>query len=714
MALISPILDDRSYEQLRDELLRRIPVYTSEWTDHNETDPGIALLELFAYLGESLLYRFNQIPDTTKIGFLRLLGVQPRPALPATVLLAATTELAGGVQIAKGVKVSAGSVGFETAAETYAWPLECAAAGKMPPPTADGSTADTDRREDAKARAGLRPSDAARFYVTTQLPAEPVAPDQVLDVSATLDRSLWIAVLRKKNTDVTRLGGGSLFVGVAFDEQVPTPFAIQALAGTGQTEQFASDGLNTDPPAMIWQLWEGPGNGFSLLGIGDDTTRGMTTTGVVEVLLPAKLPALDPTVRTSGDSENPPPLTDDKQAANVIAWIRVSRPQTAHLNDGIHRIRWVGLNATRAEQALTATPELLGTGTGDAGQRYGLTHHPVLPGSMSLQVEEPDGWHDWQEVDAFVASTPDDRHYTVDYSAGSVEFGGMRLPQLGERIRVLTYRYGGGLAGNVAAGAVSAISGVSGVQVANPLPATGGADAATPDQALDAIPVDVHRRDRAVIADDFRDLALQVTGVKRAETLPLFHPDTPSADAAGVVSLVIFPAEDLTTPDAPMPDLDLLRRVARYLDPRRLVTTELYVIPPTYRTIVVSAGLAVRTGYQVDAVRRWVEQILRQYLAPLPPSGPDGGGWPLGRTVRRAELEGVVMQVEGVEYVNDLILAVPAGTGYEQVSQLVLDKWEVPQLADLTVVSGDPLPPGEAYQPPEPSGPLVPLPPDVC
>ena len=99
MALISPILDDRSYEQLRDELLRRIPVYTREWTDHNESDPGIALLELFAYLGESVLYRFNQIPDTTKIEFLRLLGVQPRPPLPATALLAATTELAAGVQM---------------------------------------------------------------------------------------------------------------------------------------------------------------------------------------------------------------------------------------------------------------------------------------------------------------------------------------------------------------------------------------------------------------------------------------------------------------------------------------------------------------------------------------------------------------------------------------------------------------------------------------
>src|SRR3954468_4188277 len=99
MPLPAPILDDRSFEQLRDELVRRIPVYAPEWTDHNESDPGIALLELFAFLGESLLFRFNQIPDATKIEFLHLLGVQPRPAQSAGVLLAMETELPQGVQV---------------------------------------------------------------------------------------------------------------------------------------------------------------------------------------------------------------------------------------------------------------------------------------------------------------------------------------------------------------------------------------------------------------------------------------------------------------------------------------------------------------------------------------------------------------------------------------------------------------------------------------
>src|ERR1700720_4612348 len=121
MALIGPILDNRGYEQLRDELVKRITVFAPEWTDHNESDPGIALLELFAYLGESVLYQFNQIPDTTKIEFLRLLGARPRPAATATALLSASTELAAGVPIPRDSDVSAGSVAFSTTQDTQVW-----------------------------------------------------------------------------------------------------------------------------------------------------------------------------------------------------------------------------------------------------------------------------------------------------------------------------------------------------------------------------------------------------------------------------------------------------------------------------------------------------------------------------------------------------------------------------------------------------------------
>jgi hypothetical protein len=171
-----------------------------------------------------------------------------------------------------------------------------------------------------------------------------------------------------------------------------------------------------------------------------------------------------------------------------------------------------------------------------------------------------------------------------------------------------------------------------------------------------------------------------------------------------------------------LPDRGLLRRVASYLDQRRLITTELYVIPPEYRPVSVAAGVVVRDGYQVDAVRRWVELILRQFLAPLPPYGPDGGGWPLGRTIRRAELEAVAVQVEGVESLagdTGLLLAVPdGGGGWVERPSVALERWQVPELAEITVVEGTSLTPGAPYQaaPPstQPGTVLVPLPRDVC
>ena len=56
-------LDDRDFEDLVAELLSRIPAHTPEWTNPRVGDPGRTLLELFAWLGDTLLYRVNLIPE---------------------------------------------------------------------------------------------------------------------------------------------------------------------------------------------------------------------------------------------------------------------------------------------------------------------------------------------------------------------------------------------------------------------------------------------------------------------------------------------------------------------------------------------------------------------------------------------------------------------------------------------------------------------------
>ena len=164
---------------------------------------------------------------------------------------------------------------------------------------------------------------------------------------------------------------------------------------------------------------------------------------------------------------------------------------------------------------------------------------------------------------------------------------------------------------------------------------------------------------------------------------------------------MVWPTADPRHPNAPTADATLLSAVCSQLDARRLVTTELYVIPPTYHPVAVSIGIAVKTGYSALAVRRWVEMIVRQYLAPLPPFGPDGTGWPLGHRVHGPELEAAVVQVEGVDFVEELKVA-DLGQRHRPHGTVELAAWEVPELSEITVVAGSAPEPGGGGPPRRP------------
>lgn len=724
MPLPVPILDDRSWQQLRDELVQRIPVYTPEWTDHNPSDPGITLLELFAFLGENLLYRFNQVPETTRLAFLRLLDVPLRPAAPARALVQYTVSAreGAGSLVAAGTEVRAGQVPFESRDEAVVLPLEAVAAVRVERtlPATTEARAFADAAIDALG--GLATGQEAAYYETIELPADPTAPGApVADVTTSVDGMLWIAVLRTDHTDPAALGGALLNLGVLGDDQAA---GLDDVAPCEGTNPPADGGLELRWEASTPVEVQGKPQYLSL-AVERDSTRGLTRDGVVRLHLPRDVTALgtvaldDPDRAGTGDL--PPALGDPKQAARVLFWLRVWRRQGERR---LGRFRWVGTNAVAVEQSRTARAEFLGTGTGDAGQGARLAHAGILPGTLTIEVEEAGRWVRWTEVPHFDASGEDDRHYLLDPEAGTVRFGNGvrgRAPQVGERIRALAYRYGGGAEGNVAAGKISRLDGVSGVKARNPLAARGGAPAESVAEGLQRIPGELRRRDRAVTATDFAELALATPGgeVGRAECLPRFHPPSRQQEAAGVVSVVVWPREDRTHPTAPVPDRTLLREVCCWLDTRRLVTTELWVIPPTYRRVAVALGVRIKPGYQVEAVRHWVERVVRQYLAPLPPGGPDGGGWPLGRRVHGPELEAAALQVEGVEYLeprrdaagcSETVAGWDAAQGRWVPGTVELAAWEVPELVELTVVEGPALPPGEALGPPPPPKVPVPIP----
>src|SRR3954447_16369091 len=126
MPLAIPTLDDRKYQDLLDEALARIPVHNPEWTNFNKSDPGVTLLEVFAFLTENLLYRANQIPERNRLKFLTLLGVPLQPASSARGLVAFTNERGPlrTITLNPGIEVLAGKVPFRTESGLDVLPIE--------------------------------------------------------------------------------------------------------------------------------------------------------------------------------------------------------------------------------------------------------------------------------------------------------------------------------------------------------------------------------------------------------------------------------------------------------------------------------------------------------------------------------------------------------------------------------------------------------------
>src|SRR4051812_21523061 len=83
MALPAPDLDDRRFQDLVDDAKRMVMRRCPEWTDHNVSDPGVTLIETFAYMTDQLLFRLNRVPDRLYLKFLDLIGLRLLPPVPA-------------------------------------------------------------------------------------------------------------------------------------------------------------------------------------------------------------------------------------------------------------------------------------------------------------------------------------------------------------------------------------------------------------------------------------------------------------------------------------------------------------------------------------------------------------------------------------------------------------------------------------------------------
>jgi predicted phage baseplate assembly protein len=314
---------------------------------------------------------------------------------------------------------------------------------------------------------------------------------------------------------------------------------------------------------------------------------------------------------------------------------------------------------------------------------------------LKLDLIDSQGrFEEWTRVDSFFAQKPTSTVYMLDPATGTITFGDGRtgqIPVADTQIIARQYRYGGGAIGNVAPGKITAIKGrISGVKsVTNVRAAADGRNAEPLENAKLRAPHDLRTRDRAVTAEDFAYLAGQTpnVAVHKAYALPRRKPDDNAAsgfvEKDGAVTLVVLPANDEETPK---PNEAQLRAICEWLEPRRLITTELHVTDPRYIEIgEIGARITVNQGYDLRTVGDAVRTALIDFLHPLR-GGADRTGWPFGEDIFHADLYDRLLAVPGVRRVSGLTVSLEGATDTDPLADVTaLPEGHLPYLAPSAI-----------------------------
>jgi predicted phage baseplate assembly protein len=627
-------LDDRTFDDLFNEARRRIPVYTPEWTDHNDSDPGITMLQLFAWLEEMIVWRLNQVPAKNYIKFLELVGLNLQPATPASAELTFTlSKGATSAVVPAGTQVSLASAGDGP-------PVIFETTGTL---TAVGLTL-----------ASVQTFDSAVFTSYTDansLQADPGFP--ALSAAPQTNAALYLG-----------------FDGAFPAGQHRLSFYYSP-AGTPATVTGGGDPLAAAAPPVsaIWEYWAGDTPQWQPLTVDQDTTFALTRTGAVTFEAPA-----DAQSRKLGLLTKP----SDK----AYWWLRYRIQDLLGAGyENPPQLQGIMLNTITAVNAVTAREELLGASNGRPNQTFHLANIPVLSlqagviGIIAVDEGDGNGYVTWTEVQDFDSSGPSDMVYVLDHPTGVVSFGDGEKGKIPRwlsgngsnsdsadiaNVKATQYQWGGGAAGNAGASQItSLLAAIPFVQsVTNVRPSLGGQDEEDIATAQDRAPMLLRTANRAVTGDDFAFIAKETPGaqIARAQAFPLLNPNfrmkrpvgggAPQAEVPipGAVTIVVVPQSDLPMP---MPTAGTLQLVANWLDRHRLLTAELFVTAPRYRQVSIQVAVIANPTADAGIVETVLNAKLLAFFHPLT-GGADGTGWAFGGTIYFSETYRQILDTDGV------------------------------------------------------------------
>jgi hypothetical protein len=590
------LLDDVRFQELVSEARTRIVRHAPEWTEHNVSDPGITLIELYAWLTELLVYRINRIPERLHFGLLALVGVEPRPPECASAPVRFMLDQPGGggvvpagTEIASPRTAGSESVVFQTAEELVV-PHECKLAthsGTL------GSPGDALLLGFDSPIAGL----VVQLRIESSRAEGSVNPgDPPLQWEASIGDAEWEpAILVSDETGGFTLGGGAVTV------HVPDAAAEARIEGANRRW------------LRCRVLERGHGGG----GDHGAYTKAPEITSVKALIAGATVEAYH-AAAVSGE------LLGTSEGIPGASYPLPRHPVLVPEDGEVVEVRELGSEQWVAWQQVESFEF---SGRSDRHFQLDTARGEVRFGPA---IRQPDGG--WRRYGA--------------------------VPPGGAVLRMSRYRHGGGSAGNVAARALSILThAVPGIASAtNPVGATGGVEPESLDSARERARLEIRARTRAVTSEDFERLTLAASPeVARAVCV---GPDEAGFGRPVRVHVLprVEPADRLLEADELIPGADLMAELAATLDEYRLLGTSIKLLPVRLRGVSIVVDVRASPRADLDRVQHDVAHALYTYLNPLiggSPSGP-ADGWPLGRSLNQGELFGIVYAIPGVEFVNIL------------------------------------------------------------
>lgn len=259
-------------------------------------------------------------------------------------------------------------------------------------------------------------------------------------------------------------------------------------------------------------------------------------------------------------------------------------------------------NAAQSETDIAA--ELIGASTGQPDQVYRLSEPQVIEDSVEVYVQTEETFEPWSVVDNLIDYGPYDSVVTVTSDANDftyITFGDGVSGRIPTRFAVIkaVYKIGGSSVGNVAPNLIDElyrVPGLSDAQVAslgttltvtNPAAGVGG-EAPEDDASIkENAPKALTALNRAVSLSDFSALALQVSGVGKANAVAATNTSVTlyAAPQRNVTSVDQFPGYTENPNDGGVllqEYYDIKSDIETAFVGKTLIGTSLTVSPPTY------------------------------------------------------------------------------------------------------------------------------------